>query len=124
MIERFGRRTPVLGVCLGHQCIGEVFGGKVVRAPELVHGKSSIVRHRGDALFAGVPSPFRAGRYHSLIVERESFPSCLEETATSETDGEIMALRHREHPIFGVQFHPESILTADGKTILRNFLAV
>ncbi len=123
VILRFGQRTPLLGVCLGHQCIAEAFGGTVIRAPRLVHGKSSSIQHEGGALFSGVPTPFEAGRYHSLIVERSSFPRCLETTAESD-DGEIMALRHRELPIHGVQFHPESILTHDGKRILANFLAL
>ena len=122
VIARFGHQTPILGVCLGHQCIGEVFGGKVVRAPELVHGKDSLVRHNGAPLFSGLTNPFRAGRYHSLIVERESFPPALEIIAESN-DGEIMALRHREWPVQGVQFHPESVLTPEGKTLLRNFLS-
>jgi len=123
VILRFGQSTPLLGVCLGYQCIAEAFGGKVIRAPRLVHGKSSSIQHEGGALFSGVPTPFEAGRYHSLIVERSSFPPCLETTAEGD-DGEIMALRHRELPIHGVQFHPESILTHDGKRILANFLAL
>ncbi len=123
VVRRFGERTPLLGVCLGHQCIAEVYGAKVVRAPELVHGKTSTLRHVGDGLFADVSQPFEAGRYHSLIVARESVPQSLAITAESE-DGEIMALRHREFPIHGVQFHPESILTAEGKKILANFLAL
>lgn len=122
VILRFGPTTPLLGVCLGHQCIAEAHGGKVIRAPQLVHGKASRVRHNSAPLFAGLTSPFEAGRYHSLAVERESFPSLLEITAEAE-DGEIMALRHRDFPVQGVQFHPESVLTRDGKTILRNFLA-
>jgi anthranilate synthase/aminodeoxychorismate synthase-like glutamine amidotransferase len=115
-------RRPVLGVCLGQQCIGEVFGGAVVRAPRLMHGKTSPVYHYGGALFQGVPSPFEATRYHSLIVQ-EPLPGELEATAFTR-EGELMGLRHKTHPIFGVQFHPESILTASGKQILRNFLAV
>jgi anthranilate synthase/aminodeoxychorismate synthase-like glutamine amidotransferase len=122
VVRHFGARIPLLGVCLGHQCIAEVYGGRVVRAPELVHGKPSVIKHSGDALFAGLPPQFEAGRYHSLVVARDSFPSCLETTAESE--GEIMALRHREFPVRGVQFHPESILTRDGRTILKNFLAM
>jgi len=120
VIRTLGARRPTLGVCLGHQCIGEVFGGRVVRAPRLMHGKTSPVHHRGDGLFAGVPSPFDATRYHSLIVA-EPVPGELEVTATT-AEGEVMGLRHRTHPIFGVQFHPESILTRYGKQILRNFL--
>ena len=116
-----GRRRPVLGVCLGHQCIGEVFGGKIVRAPRLMHGKTSPVYHYGDDLFRGVPSPFEATRYHSLIVS--DVPEELEVTAFT-LEGELMGIRHRSHPIYGVQFHPESILTGFGKQILRNFLSV
>lgn len=122
VVRHFAGRIPLLGVCLGHQSIAEVFGGQVIRAPELVHGKPSVVKHNGDALFAGLPREFQAGRYHSLVVERASFPDCLQTTAESE--GEIMALRHREFPLHGVQFHPESILTPDGRTILSNFLAL
>jgi anthranilate synthase/aminodeoxychorismate synthase-like glutamine amidotransferase len=120
VIRVLGPRRPLLGVCLGHQCIGEVFGGQVVRAPRLVHGKTSPILHRGDGLFAGLPSPFDATRYHSLIVA-EPLPPALAVTA-STAEGEVMGLRHRDHPIFGVQFHPESILTEHGKQILRNFL--
>jgi anthranilate synthase/aminodeoxychorismate synthase-like glutamine amidotransferase len=121
VIRRLGPTRPLLGVCLGHQCIGEVFGGKVVRAPRLVHGKTSPIYHRGDSLFAGVPSPFVATRYHSLIVS-EPAPADLEITAYT-SEGEVMGLRHRTLPIHGVQFHPESILTTHGKQILLNFLA-
>ncbi len=123
VIVRFGKQTPTLGVCLGHQCIAEAFGGKVVRAPRLMHGKSSIIRHNGTGLFSGLPTPLEAGRYHSLTVARDSLPACLEATAESE-DGEIMGLRHLDFPVHGVQFHPESILTRDGKKILANFLAL
>jgi len=122
VILRFGPEIPILGVCLGHQCIAEAYGGKVVRAPRLMHGKSSMIRHNGSALFSDLPTPFEAGRYHSLVVERSSFPRLLEITAESD-DGEIMALRHREFPVQGVQFHPESILTQDGKKILASFLS-
>ena len=122
VIRQLGPQIPTLGVCLGHQCIGEVFGGKVVRAHRLMHGKTSPIQHNGDSLFKGVPKPFEATRYHSLIVERESFPDDLEVTATT-AEGEIMALRHREHPILGVQFHPESVLTPYGKQILENFIS-
>lgn len=122
VIRRLAPRIPTLGVCLGHQAIGLAFGGRVVRAPELVHGKTSQVYHRGTPLYDGVESPFTATRYHSLVVERESLPDCLEVTAET-ADGLIMGLRHRELPIEGVQFHPESILTARGKRLLANFLA-
>ena len=121
IVLRFGARVPILGVCLGHQCIAEAHGGKIVRAASLLHGKSSTIRHNGSELFAGLPASFEAGRYHSLVVDRSSFPTCLEIIAESE-DGEIMALRHRESPVYGVQFHPESVLTRDGKTILARFL--
>jgi anthranilate synthase/aminodeoxychorismate synthase-like glutamine amidotransferase len=122
VILRFGPEIPILGVCLGHQCIAEAYGGRVVRAARLMHGKSSMIRHNGSTLFSDLPTPFEAGRYHSLVVERSSFPACLEITAESD-DGEIMALRHREFPVQGVQFHPESILTRDGKEILTSFLS-
>lgn len=112
---------PVLGVCLGHQCIGEVFGGKVVRAPRLMHGKTSPVYHYGGDLFQGIPSPFEATRYHSLIVE--DLPEELQTTAFT-LEGELMGVKHRVFPVYGVQFHPESILTVAGKQILRNFLAI
>ena len=120
VIRKLGPEIPILGVCLGHQCIGQVFGGKVTRAPRLMHGKTSSVYHNGRGLFNGVPSPFQATRYHSLIVEDE-LPDCLEVTAFTR-DGEIMGLRHRSYPVSGVQFHPESILTEHGKRILKNFL--
>jgi anthranilate synthase/aminodeoxychorismate synthase-like glutamine amidotransferase len=119
----FGATIPILGVCLGHQCIAEAYGGKIVRAPRLMHGKASKITHNSNGLFSNLPSPFEAGRYHSLVVERSSFPSCLEITAESD-DGEIMALTHREFPVQGVQFHPESVLTHDGKKILARFLAL
>ena len=120
-IERLAGRIPILGVCLGHQAIGQAFGGKVVRAPELMHGKASEVLHDGKTIFAGLSDHFVAGRYHSLIVEKESLPSCLEISA-STADDIIMGLRHRELKVEGVQFHPESILTSDGKQLLANFL--
>jgi anthranilate synthase/aminodeoxychorismate synthase-like glutamine amidotransferase len=123
VILRLGAKTPILGVCLGHQCIAEAYGGKVVRASQLMHGKASTIRHNGNGLFADLAVPFEAGRYHSLVVERSSLPACLEIAAESE-DGEIMALRHREYPVHGVQFHPESVLTRDGKKILARFLAL
>jgi anthranilate synthase/aminodeoxychorismate synthase-like glutamine amidotransferase len=118
----FGTKVPILGVCLGHQCIAEAYGGKIVRAASLVHGKSSMIRHHESALFIDLPTPFEAGRYHSLVVERSSLPACLEINAESE-DGEIMALRHREFPVYGLQFHPESVLTRDGRRILARFLS-
>lgn len=120
-ISVFGRSVPILGVCLGHQAIGEVFGGKIVRARKLMHGKTSRIYHNGKGLFRGIENPFEATRYHSLIVERKSFPAALEITAETR-DGEIMALKHRRYPIYGVQFHPESILTVSGKKLLKNFL--
>jgi anthranilate synthase component II len=122
VIETFGERVPVLGVCLGHQCVAEVFGGRIVRAPELMHGKTSWIRHSGAGVLQGLTNPFEATRYHSLIVARDGLPEELEVTAESE-DGTIMGLRHRHWPIEGVQFHPESILTADGPRLLANFLA-
>ena len=121
VIRKFGENIPVLGVCLGHQCIGDVFGGDVVRADRLMHGKTSPVFHNGEGLFRGISNPFEATRYHSLIVKRDTFPEDLEITAWTEED-EIMGLRHRELPIYGVQFHPESILTEEGKKLLQNFL--
>src|SRR6266550_5270905 len=123
IILHFGSKIPILGVCLGHQCVAEAYGGTVVRASNLMHGKSSMVRHHGSGLFTGLPTPFEAGRYHSLVVERSYFPRCLEIIAESD-DSEIMALRHREFPVYGVQFHPESVLTRDGKKILARFLAL
>jgi anthranilate synthase/aminodeoxychorismate synthase-like glutamine amidotransferase len=123
VIKRFGPTTPLLGVCLGHQSIGQVYGGDVVRAGRLMHGKTSPILHRGVGVFAGLPSPFEATRYHSLLVKRETFPKALEITAWTE-EQEIMGLRHREYPIQGVQFHPESILTLEGKRLLKNFLEV
>lgn len=121
-IKHFTGEIPVLGVCLGHQCIGAVFGGEVKRAPRLMHGKTSPIYHHGDDLFHSLPSPFNATRYHSLIVE-EPLPECLEAQAFTK-EGEVMALRHKEHPTFGLQFHPESILTENGRQILKNFLAM
>src|SRR5438067_61580 len=122
VILTFGQQIPILGVCLGHQCVAEAYGGKVIRAARLMHGKSSLIRHNETLLFSDLPNPFEAGRYHSLVVERSTFPTCLEIIAESD-DSEIMALRHREFPVHGVQFHPESLLTPDGKRILANFLA-
>ena len=123
VIRRFGPTTPLLGVCLGHQSIGHVYGGDVVRAGRLMHGKTSPIHHNGTGVFAGLPSPFEATRYHSLLVKKETFPSALEITAWTE-EQEIMGLRHREFPIHGVQFHPESILTLEGKKLLKNFLSL
>ncbi len=121
VIRTFGPRIPLLGVCLGHQAIGYVYGGDVVRAGRLMHGKTSPIQHDGKAIFAGLPNPFEATRYHSLLVKRETFPDALE-IAAETAEGEIMGLRHREFPIHGVQFHPESILTLEGKRLLQNFL--
>jgi anthranilate synthase component 2 len=122
VIRELGPRRPLLGVCLGHQCIGAVFGGRVIRAPHLMHGKTSPIVHNGEDLFAGLPSPFEATRYHSLVVA-EPLPEALKPVAYTVT-GELMALRHKTYPIFGVQFHPESILTAAGRQLLSNFLSV
>ena len=121
VIRTFGGEIPIFGVCLGHQCMGEVYGGDVVRADRLMHGKTSPIFHNGEDLFKGIESPFEATRYHSLIVKRETLPDCLKITAET-AEGEIMGLRHKEKKVYGVQFHPESILTTSGKTILRNFL--
>ncbi len=122
-IRRFSGKIPVLGVCLGHQCIGDVFGGRVIRAPYPVHGKQSLIHHNRDYLFQGVPEPFEAVRYHSLVVEKNSLPDCLEITATTEPDL-IMGFKHRQHPTYGLQFHPESIFTGVGKSLLANFLSM
>jgi len=121
VIRHFAGKVPILGVCLGHQAIGQAFGGQVVRAPEPVHGKSVEVWHDSDALFTGVGLPFKAGRYHSLVVRRETLPECLEVTA-STAEGLIMAVRHKRMAVYGLQFHPESVITPDGRTILKNFL--
>ena len=123
VIRAFAGRVPLFGVCLGHQCIGEVFGGEVVRAGRLMHGKTSPIHHDGKGVFAGLENPFQATRYHSLLVRPESLPDCLEVSARTK-EGEIMGLRHREHCVHGVQFHPESILTHEGKKLLANFLAM
>ena len=125
VVRTFGATTPLLGICLGHQSIGRAFGGDVVRAREVMHGKTSMIHHAGQGVFARLPDPLEATRYHSLIVARETLPECLEITAWTERDGEfdeIMAVRHREYPIEGVQFHPESIFTKTGRDLLRNFL--
>ena len=123
LIRRLGSRLPLLGVCLGHKCIGEVYGRKVVRAGRLMHGKTSPIQHDGKGVFAKLPNPFEATRYHSLIVEKESVPSCLQVSAET-AEGEIMGLRHKEYPVHGVQFHPESILSKEGKDLLANFLSL
>lgn len=121
LIRRLGATTPILGVCLGHQAIGQAYGGRVVQAPSLMHGKTSRVLHTGQGIFAGLPNPFTAGRYHSLVVDRASLPDELLVTAETE-DGLVMAVQHRVHPVYGVQFHPESILTECGRQLLQNFL--
>ncbi len=126
LIDRLGPTTPILGVCLGHQAIGQAYGGNVIRAGRIMHGKTSPIRHEGRGVFAALPDRYEATRYHSLVVERGSLPDCLEITAWTEHDDggfeEIMGLRHREHPVEGVQFHPESILTEHGHALLKNFL--
>ena len=122
VITTFAGRVPVLGVCLGHQCIGQVYGGRVVRASQVMHGKTSLITHTDAGVFEGLPNPLEATRYHSLIVERDSIPDCLEVTAET-SEGVVMGLRHRELAVEGVQFHPESILTTGGHELLRNFLA-
>ena len=127
VVRELGARIPILGVCLGHQAIGQAYGGNVIRAGRIMHGKTSPIRHRGVGVFAGLPDGYEATRYHSLVVEQPSLPDCLEVTAWTERDDggieEIMGLRHREHPVQGVQFHPESILTEHGHALLENFLA-
>ncbi|HOK57109.1 MAG TPA: aminodeoxychorismate/anthranilate synthase component II [bacterium] len=123
IIEKFKDKFPILGVCLGHQCIGYVFGGKITYAKKLMHGKTSLIYHNGKDIFEGIENPFVATRYHSLVIEKESLPNSLEITAWTEDD-EIMGVRHKEYKIFGVQFHPESILTEEGKKILKNFLEI
>jgi anthranilate synthase/aminodeoxychorismate synthase-like glutamine amidotransferase len=122
VITAFAGRRPVLGVCLGHQCIGQVYGGEVVRAPHVMHGKTSVINHSGDGIFSGLPDPVEATRYHSLVVARDGLPDVLEVTAET-ADGTIMGLRHRDHDVEGVQFHPESILTGSGHDLLKNWLA-
>jgi len=121
VVKNFSGHIPILGVCLGHQCIGEAFGGKVVKADRIMHGKTSLIHHDERTIFVGIDNPFEATRYHSLILERKSLPDCLEISAYTE-EGEIMGIRHRDMPVEGVQFHPESILTAAGKNILWNFM--
>ncbi|MCS7187964.1 MAG: aminodeoxychorismate/anthranilate synthase component II [Armatimonadetes bacterium] len=126
VVRMYAGKLPILGVCLGHQAIGQAFGGRIVRAKRLMHGKTSMIRHDGKTIFTELPNPFEATRYHSLVVEKETMPDCFEISAVSEDDGEIMGIRHKDFPpevaIEGVQFHPESILTAAGKDLLRNFL--
>ena len=121
LITRFAGKTPILGVCLGHQAIGQAFGGKIVHAKQVMHGKTSAIQHHGNSVFRGLPNPFQATRYHSLVIERESMPDCLEITAWTD-DGEIMGVKHRTLAVEGVQFHPESILTEHGHALLANFL--
>ena len=123
VIRHFGGQIPILGICLGHQCVGEVFGGRIVRAQRLMHGKTCSIYHNGKTIFKGIKSPFIATRYHSLIVQRKSLPRCLEIIARTR-EQEIMGLKHREFAVWGLQFHPESILTKEGKKILRNFIKV
>jgi len=123
VIKHFGAKLPILGVCLGHQSIGQVYGGDVIRAERLMHGKTSPIQHTGKSVFKDLPNPFTATRYHSLIVKRDTLPDCLEITAET-AEGEIMGLQHKEHPVHGVQFHPESILTEEGMTLLKNFLSL
>ncbi|MBN1870304.1 MAG: aminodeoxychorismate/anthranilate synthase component II [Candidatus Omnitrophica bacterium] len=121
LIRAFAGKIPILGVCLGHQCIGYAYGGKIIRAKRLMHGKTSMIHHDGKGIFKDVENPFEATRYHSLVIEKKTMPECLEVTATAD-DGEVMAVRHKNYPMWGVQFHPESILTMEGKKILKNFL--
>ncbi len=125
VVKEFGPSIPLLGVCLGHQSIGQVFGGEIVRAEKLMHGKTSMIKHNGKGLFEDVPNPFEATRYHSLLIKKDSLPDCLEITAEAKTENkEIMGIRHKEFPIHGLQFHPESILTGNGKKLLSNFLKI
>ena len=121
ILREFGPKIPTLGVCLGHQCIGHVFGAKIIVNYRMMHGKTSLIKHNGKDLFTGMPNPFPATRYHSLVIQRDSMPDCLEITAETE-EGEIMGVKHKQFPVWGVQFHPESILTENGKMILQNFL--
>jgi anthranilate synthase/aminodeoxychorismate synthase-like glutamine amidotransferase len=123
LIKEFAGKIPILGVCLGHQAIGQAFGGKIVRAPRIMHGKTSPIHHDQKTIFSGLSNPFEATRYHSLVIEPQSFPDCLEISARTQ-EGEIMGVRHKEYPIEGVQFHPESILTVEGKKLLKNFLEI
>ncbi|HZP84012.1 MAG TPA: aminodeoxychorismate/anthranilate synthase component II [Chthonomonadaceae bacterium] len=121
LIKRFAGEIPILGVCLGHQSIGAAFGGEIVRNDRVMHGKTSLIKHRGEGVFHGLPNPFEATRYHSLVIKRDTMPACLEITAETE-EGEVMGVRHKQFPVEGVQFHPESALTRSGKDLLRNFL--
>jgi len=123
IIRTFAGKFPILGVCLGHQCIGYAYGGRIIRAKKLMHGKTSMIRHDNKEIFKGVTNPFEATRYHSLVIEKKTSPKCLEVTAKT-SDGEVMGIRHKDHPLWGVQFHPESILTIEGKHILNNFLKI
>ena len=123
VVETFAGKLPILGICLGHQVIGQVFGGRVVRAPEPCHGKVGMIQHEGDDMFQGLSQPFQAGRYHSLVVDGAAMPDCLLVTARNE-DGLVMGVRHKEYPVFGLQFHPESILTPEGAQLLENFFAL
>jgi len=123
VITYFSGKIPLLGICLGHQCIGHVYGGKIKRAPQIMHGKSSLIRHNDRGVFKGLSNPFSAIRYHSLVVAKENLPGCLEITAQTD-DGTIMGLRHRLYPIYGIQFHPESFMTENGKQLLQNFLNI
>ena len=122
VIKEFGPTIPTLGVCLGHQCIGHVYGGEIRRAKNLFHGKTSLIEHNGTDIFENIKNPFEATRYHSLVIEEKNLPECLEITARSQDDKEIMGVKHKEYPIYGVQFHPESILTKEGMTLIKNFL--
>jgi len=123
LIEEFAGKIPIFGVCLGHQCLGQAYGGKIVRAKNLMHGKTSMIKHDGKEIYKNVENPFEATRYHSLVIEKKTMPECFAVTATT-SDGEVMGIRHKELPLWGVQFHPESILTKAGKKILNNFLAL
>lgn len=123
LIKAYSGKKPILGVCLGHQCMGYAFGGKIVRAKKLMHGKTSMIRHNNKDIFKGIKNPFEATRYHSLVIEKKSIPKCFNVTART-SDGEIMSIHHKKFPLWGVQFHPESILTTEGKRILKNFLRV
>lgn len=125
LIKQFAGKIPILGVCLGHQCLGYAYGGRIIRARRLMHGKTSMIKHNQKELFKGIANPFEATRYHSLVIEKKSLPDCLEVTAwTNDEDKEIMGVRHKKYPLWGVQFHPESVLTKVGKNILKNFLAL
>jgi anthranilate synthase/aminodeoxychorismate synthase-like glutamine amidotransferase len=122
IVKRFSTRTPILGVCLGHQAIGKAFGGEIIRAKKLLHGKTSMIEHDGEGIFQGVKNPFIATRYHSLIIDETSFPKELRITTRAQGENTIMGVKHKSYPVYGVQFHPESILTAEGKKIIKNFL--